>query len=94
MSSEQDVERGRLAESVLSNSVYIESFALIEQGLIAAWRGCRDKEEREALHKLLALLDKTRNTLESTMRTGKLAAEDLRQKQSLAQRVARRFTPA
>jgi len=94
MSLENDAERGRLAEAVLDNPVYRESFDLIEQGLIRAWRDCRDKAEREDLHKLLRMLDKTRNTLESTMRSGKVAAEDLRQKQGIAQRVLRRFEPA
>lgn len=92
MSLEQDVERGRRAEEVLNNDVYAESYALIEQELVRLWRESRDKNEREDLHKLLRMLEKARNVLESTMRSGKVAADQLRQRQSLLQRVGTRLS--
>lgn len=92
MSLEQDVERGRRADEVLNNDVYAESYALIEQELVRLWRDSRDKSEREDIHKLLRMLEKARNVLESTMRSGKLAADQLRQKQSLLQRVGTRLS--
>jgi len=92
VSLEQDVERGRRADEVLNNDVYAESYALIEQELVRLWRESRDKNEREDIHKLLRMLEKARNVLESTMRSGKLAADQLRQKQSLLQRVGTRLS--
>jgi len=92
VSLEQDVERGRRADEVLNNDVYAESYALIEQELVRLWRDSRDKSEREDIHKLLRMLEKARNVLESTMRSGKLAADQLRQKQSLLQRVGTRLS--
>lgn len=92
MSLEQDVERGRMADEVLKNDVYAESYALIEQELVRLWRDSRDKNEREDIHKLLRMLEKARNVLESTMRSGKLAADQLRQRQSLLQRVGTRLS--
>ena len=94
MSDEQDVERGRLAQSVLDNHVYADSYALVEQGLTAKWRDSRDPAEREQIHQLLRMLDKARNVLETTMRTGKLAQDAILQKQSLAQRVGARLRAA
>lgn len=91
MSLEMDVERGRRAEEVLNNDVYADSYALIEQELTRLWRESRDKDEREQLHQLLRMLDKARNVLESTMRSGKVAADQLRQRQSLLQRAGARF---
>lgn len=94
MSLESDIERGRNAQAVLDNPVYAASYSLIEQELTRLWRESRDKDEREDIHKLLRMLDKTRNVLESTMRSGKLAADQLRQKQNLAQRIGARLRVA
>lgn len=91
MSLENDIERGRQAEAVLGNAVYAESYTLIEQELTRLWRESRDKDEREDIHKLLRMLDKARNVLESTMRSGQLAAGELLRKQNLLQRVGTRL---
>jgi ribosome-binding ATPase YchF (GTP1/OBG family) len=93
MSDEMDVERGRRAKDVLDNEVYSESYGLIEKELIRLWRESRDKSEREDLHKLLRMLEKSRNVLETVMRTGRLAQDALVQKQNLMQRVGARFRP-
>ena len=94
MSLEQDVERGRLAQAVLDNRVYAESYALIEQGLIRLWRDSREPPEREQAHQLLMMLDKVRNVMETTMRTGQVAQDAIIQKQTLAQRVGARLRAA
>lgn len=93
MSDERDVERGRRAQDVLDNEVYRDSYTLIEQELIRLWRESRDKDERDELHRLLRMLDKARNVLETVMRTGRLAQDAIQQKQSLLQRVGARFRP-
>lgn len=91
MSLEQDEERGRLADEVLKNRVYAESFSLIEQEMARLWRESRDKDEREQLHQLLRMLDKSRLILESTMRSGRVASDELRKRRSLAERIGTRL---
>lgn len=91
MSLEQDEERGRLADEVLKNRVYAESFSLIEQEMTRLWRESRDKDEREQLHQLLRMLDKSRSILESTMRSGRVASDELRKRRSLAERIGTRL---
>lgn len=94
MSLESDSERGRLAADVLNNAVYAESYTLIEQELTRLWRESRDPVEREELHRLLRMLDKARNVLETTMRSGKLASADLARKRTLAERIGARLVPS
>ncbi len=91
MSLEQDEERGRLADEVLKNRVYAESFSLIEQEMTRLWRESRDKDEREQLHQLLRMLDKSRAILESTMRSGRVASDELRKRRNLAERIGTRL---
>lgn len=87
MSDAEDVERGRLADSVLNNRVYAESYDLIERELIRIWQESRNKDEREELHQLQRMLSKVRTLLESTMRSGKIAAAELERKRSLPERL-------
>ena len=94
MSLEKDVDRARLAADVLNNAVYSESFALIEQEITRKWRDSRDASEREQLHQLLRMLDKSRTLLEATMRSGQVAAKDLERKRTLAERMTGRLQRA
>lgn len=91
MSLEKDVERARLAGEVLSNPVYAESYAQIEQEFTKLWRDSRDKDEREDIHRALLMLGKARTILEATMRSGQVAAKELERKRSLAERLTGRM---
>lgn len=91
MTEQQIAERGRMADDVLNNPVYAESYALIEREFMALWRASRDKDEREDIHRALLMLDKARNVLETAMREGKVAVSELQHKQTMVQRLARRF---
>lgn len=90
MSHEKDVERGRMAQAVLDNPVYAESYGLIEKELTKKWRDARDVAEREHIHQLLRMLDKARSVLEATMASGKVAAKELEYKRSLADKALSR----
>lgn len=90
MSHEKDAERGRQAQAVLDNPIYAESYGLIEQELMNKWRDSRDRDEREELHRLLKALVKARSVLESTMRSGKVAAAELERKRTWADRIGLR----
>ena len=87
MTLEVEAERGRLAQEVLDNAVYAESYALIEAELIRAWRGATDARDREQLHQLLGMLNKARTVLESTMRSGRVAASELQRKKTAVDRL-------
>jgi len=86
LSDERDVQRGLLAQSVLDNTVYIDSYGVVEQEIIRSWRDARNAQDREQLHQMLLMLGKARNALESVMRSGKLAQDAIIQKRNLLQR--------
>jgi hypothetical protein len=94
VSLETELDRGRLADEVLRNPVYADSFALLEQEITRAWRASRDSREREQLHQLLMMLDKSKTLLESAMRSGKVAAKELERKKTLAERTIGRLRSA
>ncbi len=87
MSDEEEVRRGELAQQVLENEVYIDSFGLIEQEVFKKWQDSRDKEEREQLHQFLLALRKSRQVLEQTLRTGKVALDKLKRDRGLIGRL-------
>lgn len=91
MSDEIDADRGRLAEDVLNNPVYQSAYTTIEDEVIKSWRECKNIEDREQLHKLLKLLGKVKAAMESTMRKGQLAQDNLIQKKSLLEKAAGRL---
>lgn len=84
MSDEKDAERGRLAAEVLENPVYVETYDLIEKGIIQRWRDSRDKSEQERLHQLLMNLDKVRQVMEGVMKNGEIAVEKLNRESRIA----------
>jgi protein-disulfide isomerase-like protein with CxxC motif len=94
MTDERDAERGRQAQDVLANPVYVDSYARIEQELMNKWRDSRDAHEREQLHRLLMALGLVKSQMESVMRTGKVALDKIVQRQSLAQRIGLRRSAA
>lgn len=87
MSLESDVDRGKFADEVLNNPVYVEAYALIEREIFAKWQASRDRDEREQLHRLLISNEKVKSVMESVMRNGKIAGEKLAQRQGLLSRL-------
>lgn len=94
MSDEQDVVRGRLAEDVLANEVYADSYSLIEQEIYRKWQDSRNPDDREQLHRLLMALRLVESSLKATMRSGKLAAAELERKANLAERIGKALKPS
>lgn len=87
MSLENDVQRGELARQVIENTVYAEAYTLLETEITRAWRESRDRDEREELHRALRSLAKVQKVMESTMKSGKVAANKLTQDRSRVQRI-------
>lgn len=94
MTDEQDVARGRKAEEVLGNEVYSDAYTVIEQEIHRKWQESRSPEDREHLHRLLMALGLVKSSLESTMRSGKLAAKELDRKRTLSERLGQRLRVA
>lgn len=94
MSDEQDMQRGRLAEDVLNNEVYADAHDQIEQEIYRKWQDSRSPDDREQLHRLLMALRLVKSSLESTMRSGKLAAAELERKRTLSERIGLRSRSA
>jgi hypothetical protein len=87
MSLENDVQRADLARQVIENTVYAEAHTLIELEITRKWRESKDKDEREDLHRALRALVMVKTVLESTMKSGKVAANKLTQDRSRVQRI-------
>lgn len=87
MSLERDADRGRMAQDVLDNPVYAESYALVEKEIANKWLESRDAQEREHLHRLAMALRAAKTVIESAMRNGKVAAKELERKRTLADRI-------
>lgn len=87
MSLQRDAERGQMAEDVLRNPVYADAYGQIEQEIYKRWREAEKPEDREHLHRLTKALSALRVTLESTMRSGKIAAKELQRQASVADRI-------
>lgn len=90
MTMEYDAERGRLADEVLKNPVYAESYEQVDKEIHRAWAAARSKDDREQLHQMLLMLTKVKGALESTMRNGRVAADEI-QRKSLRQRIGLRL---
>ena len=93
MTDEQRVHRGSRAREVLENEEFIAAFEAIEEELTQAWKTSpqRDAEGRQKLFECLTMLNKVRQTLQSTMETGKLALLELQHKNPTMREKAREF---
>lgn len=89
MSYEAEALRGRRAQEVLDNEIYVETYALLEAELVRQWRDCRNKDDREQIHQLLITLDKVKIAMESVMRSGEIASAKLIEKESKLSRAVR-----
>ena len=89
---ERRIYNGDQARQVLENEAFQQAFADIEQDLIESWKNLPakvDKESvntRERLHLAVQMLGKVKQTLQSTLETGKLAVLDLEYERSLLQK--------
>jgi len=90
MTDELKAQRGLSAKAVLENPAYTDAYQTIEEGLVAKWKAAGTPEEREDCHRMLRVLAKFHTVLDSTMRSGKLAEDVIRHKQSFAEKLLKR----
>lgn len=88
MTDEERLHRGTRAREVLENEEFQAAFSAIEEELTQAWKTSpqRDSTGREHLFLALTMLSKVQASLMQTMESGRLAAEELKYKKSLAER--------
>ena len=91
MSHEADIQRGKLAQEVLENPIYIEAHEAIEKETIRLWREARNPEDREQLHQLLLMHAKAKTALESVLRSGQVAEAELSRKLSRAEQIGQAY---
>ena len=89
MSTENDIERGRLAAEVLNNPAFADAFDKIDKEIVSKWRDARDKDEREHLHRLLMCLQQLKGALSSALITGQVASQQLEQRLSWSEKAGR-----
>jgi hypothetical protein len=77
--------RGKQAQAIIEDPIYIEAHAAIEHEVVQQWREARNPQDREQLHQLLLMHGKAKTALESVMRTGLLAEAELSRKLSRAE---------
>jgi hypothetical protein len=90
MNEAKDIERGALAESVLSNRVFLESFEALEAKITTEWKQAKCPSEREKLHLSLMLLKRLESHLKSLVMNGDVAGRVVERKNSLLERVGLR----
>ncbi len=91
MTPEEALRRANRAGQLFNDQLLQETLDVMEKDILEAWIACpvRDVEGKEELNRLIKTTRKFRDLLRGTMESGKLAAEQIRQKQeSLAQRAA------
>ncbi len=91
MTPEEALRRANRAGQLFNDQLLQETLDIMEKEVMEAWMACpaRDLEGREQLWQLAKTTRKFRDLLRGTMESGKLAADQIRQKQeSLAQRAA------
>jgi hypothetical protein len=93
MTDEQRLHRGSRAKEVLENEEFSAAFDAIEEELTQAWKNSpqRDAEGREKLFLAMTMLSKVRQSLTTTMETGKLALLELQHTNPTKRAQAREF---
>ena len=86
MKPEEALKRSNRAAQLFNDSLLQETLDFMEKEVTEAWMTCpiRDTEAREALWRMAVTTRKFRDLLKGTMESGKIAAEQLRQKEASA----------
>ncbi len=76
---DEESQRGAKAEAVLRNDIFIETFEVLEQAYIDAWKNTdQDQtEERERIFRLQHTLNEVKSHIENVALTGRMAVETI-----------------
>lgn len=93
MTDADKLARAEAAKRILADPLVIEAFQILETEVIEAFHTCpvRDAEGMRILQSELRRVRKFKLILQGIIENGKLAANDLREKESLMHQVTGRF---
>lgn len=88
MTPEEALRRANRAGQLFNDHLLQETLDFMEKEVTEAWIACpvRDTEGREELYRLIKTTRKFRDLLRGTMESGKMAAEEIRRKESVLER--------
>lgn len=88
MTPEEELRRAEHARQLCEDPMVKETLDLMEKDILEAWIACpaRDSEGRDWLWRQMVATRKFRDCLRGTMESGKIAAAQLKQKQTLKER--------
>jgi hypothetical protein len=89
MTPEEALKRANQARQVFEQPIVTETLDFMEKEVMEAWMACpvRDVEARESLWRIAVSTRKFRDLLRGTMESGKIAADQIRRKETALQRV-------
>ena len=93
MTPEETIHRANKARQILEEPLLIEAFSIMEKDVIEMFVSCpeRDKEGLQLLQQHIRNVRKLRNILLGIIENGKMAEHQIRQKESLKDRITSQF---
>lgn len=93
MTPEEALKRAEKARQLFEDPFLQETLSTMEREIMEAWMTCpvRDIEGRETLWRMAVTTRKFRDMLRGTAESGKLAAQQIRERQSAAERLKQVF---
>jgi hypothetical protein len=88
MSLEQEALRGKQAQEILENPIYLDAYQSVRTEILRSWEHSRDAADREQLHQLLGLLGKVQTAMMVVMNEGVVANAQLGRKATKAEQMA------
>ena len=72
---DEEAARGAQAEALMRNEIYIETFEILEQSYIEAWKNTQPHQvdDRERIFRLQLTLNEVKEHIENVALTGKMA---------------------
>ena len=93
MTPEETIHRANKARQILEEPLLIEAFSIMEKDVIEMFVSCpeRDREGLQLLQQHIRNVRKLRNILLGIIENGKMAEHQIRQKESLKDRITSQF---
>ena len=93
MTPEETIHRANKARQILEEPLLIEAFSIMERDVVEMFVSCpeRDREGLQLLQQHIRNVRKLRNILLGIIENGKMAEHQIRQKESLKDRITSPF---
>lgn len=92
MNADKELERGRIAASLLDNEIYKEAVESVRTAIIDTWANSpiRDTEGQHELRLMLKCLNDIQGHVQQVMNTGTMAKIQQEEKKTLFDRIIRK----